>query len=645
MGASCCKSSDVSSIDSAQKHVVSTSSSSPSLPSTPPTVGTAVGSSERDISSIHKLECVLFPPSSGRGARDDDARRESMGDQIMLEGNFRGGDDDFDDGANAFSHSIVLENEDSELVAFSEDNTSLSEMGKLDVLLSSTVANQIMGAPSPDVRQQHRSHMNHMNISQGVSSTADPPSDGDTGSMEFVSISVARLRALQSEVFSEISHLEEPTDVAMQVVSSHNLVRSYDNEGNKLLNEYSMISEIGRGSYGKVKLAVDTNFDRVVAIKIMNRPQLQRAAHLSEYTKAQPSAVDQLKLEVDIMRKFHHPNLVALHGVIDDPSAHKIYIIMEYMAGGVLGTSPSTQPPSEGDASTEAPEHRHLNLSLIRKQFLDILHGLDYLHTRNVIHMDIKPENVLLDSDGNCKLADFGVSAIMDNKKMDEDVMIACKGTPAYFAPCMLTGEPFHGKATDVWALGVTLYSVVYGRFPFHGVNTSALYSSILHDEVHCPDLHRQVPTPLLDVMYRMLCPEPTLRITVRQLLGHPFFTERVPLDWTVRMWKETRLSGCKTQHELLRLALQIKIVDTTDRSGGREVNPDTLMRTPLARSLGLSFSQVATEPASCMRANSIEGGRERSKSLVNPNHDTAMLSESSFHGIEKKGSQISLLH
>jgi [calcium/calmodulin-dependent protein kinase] kinase len=285
-----------------------------------------------------------------------------------------------------------------------------------------------------------------------------------------------------------------------------------------------------------------------------------------------------VRQEIEIMQSLRHPNLVKLHSVIDDASSSKLYMILEYLQGGTLCTSPTLSDPR-----TSKNTVCDVDIQRIRSQFLDVLHGLEFLHRRNVVHMDIKPENILLDVNGNCKLADFGVCQVLSDKvEQDEDILRNVQGTPLFFAPEIVQGVPYHGKAADVWALGVTLYIALYQSLPFEGTTLVGLNESITSQELSFPSLHSMCGGPtdeLLDVMRRMLCREPELRITVSQAIGHPFFSRSTSIEWGVRLWKEAHFTACNSEEDLLELARRRPIKDNTDRSGQRYVTADVLRK------------------------------------------------------------------
>eukprot|EP00759_Apiculatamorpha_spiralis_P015134 PhF_6_TR2184/c0_g1_i7/m.3601/K07359/CAMKK2; calcium/calmodulin-dependent protein kinase kinase 2 len=351
----------------------------------------------------------------------------------------------------------------------------------------------------------------------------------------------------------ERSTLQEPKDNSSGADSTHELVRGVDMDGNKLLNEYVVVAPIGEGSYGKVKLCVDTTNGSTVAIKILNKLRMEKRSRLANGI----TPIQQIYQEVNIMKACRHPNLVKLNNVIKDPNVSKLYLVMEYLEGGPLGHTPSL---TRADVETGP---RVLDIPRIRSNILDVLFGLQFLHDKGVIHMDIKPENILVSKDGECKLADFGVCAVLGesfeiNSRRD-DLVYRIQGTPPYFAPEMLLAAKggcgdtndaaggFHGKATDVWALGVTLYTLVYGCLPFGGSTMGQYHDNVLqqsNNNMFATATGEAVPLPdsLLDVMKRMLEKDSFRRVRVKDLVGHPFFAtsvERVPLTWWVQFRRE----------------------------------------------------------------------------------------------------------
>ena len=143
------------------------------------------------------------------------------------------------------------------------------------------------------------------------------------------------------------------------------------------------------------------------------------------------------------------------------------------------------------------------------------------MHHQKVIHRDIKPDNILLTSDDTVQLADFGVSHLFDGT---EDWLRSSSGSPAFYAPevCSSATSRFHGKAVDIWAVGVTLYCFIFGRCPWESPNVLLLYRQIIHDPLELPET---LNPDLADLLQRLLQKEPDRRIGIPEIREHPWTT------------------------------------------------------------------------------------------------------------------------
>lgn len=152
---------------------------------------------------------------------------------------------------------------------------------------------------------------------------------------------------------------------------------------------------------------------------------------------------------------------------MDDPTVDKLYIIMEYVKNGSL--------------HSKVVKYGVLPPNSLWKYFRDILQGLHYLHECvGVIHRDIKPENLLIDEKDCLKISDFGVSFLVEN---GSDEIYSTAGSNYFFSPEICAGETYKGKKSDIWALGVTWYFMVYKKYPFNSNSIPTLYNKIQHEE------------------------------------------------------------------------------------------------------------------------------------------------------------------
>ncbi|TKS84631.1 Calcium/calmodulin-dependent protein kinase kinase 2 [Collichthys lucidus] len=284
------------------------------------------------------------------------------------------------------------------------------------------------------------------------------------------------------------------------------------------LNQYKLKDEIGKGSYGVVKLAYNEDDNTYYAMKVLSKKRLMRQAGFPRRppprgAKAAPEGPPQLKgplervyQEIAILKKLDHPNVVKLVEVLDDPSEDHLYMVFELVKQGE-------------DQS--------------RFYFQDLLRGIEYLHYQRIIHRDVKPSNLLVGEDGHIKIADFGVSNQFEGA---DALLTSTVGTPAFLAPEALseTRKNFSGKALDVWAMGVTLYCFVFGVCPFMDERILSLHQKIKTQPVELPE-HADISDDLKDLLLKMLDKNPETRISIPQIKVHPWVTrhgaEPLPLE------------------------------------------------------------------------------------------------------------------
>ena len=171
-----------------------------------------------------------------------------------------------------------------------------------------------------------------------------------------------------------------------------------------------------------------------------------------------------------ILKKLDHENVLRLYEIIDDPNSNKLYIVTDYIKNGTL---------------TDRINKKRLNTDEVRKYFRGLIAALEYCHeVAGVIHRDIKPENILIDENDKIKLADFGVSFMMENGC---DEISTHAGSNLFFSPEVCRGSKYKGRSSDIWAAGVTLYYMIMGEYPFKSNNYPDLYNQIQNDEPPYP--------------------------------------------------------------------------------------------------------------------------------------------------------------
>uniref|UniRef100_A0A1L8DKM8 MAP/microtubule affinity-regulating kinase 3 n=1 Tax=Nyssomyia neivai TaxID=330878 RepID=A0A1L8DKM8_9DIPT len=221
------------------------------------------------------------------------------------------------------------------------------------------------------------------------------------------------------------------------------------------IGKYKLLKTIGKGNFAKVKLARHVPTGKEVAIKIIDKTQLN------------PGSLQKLFREVRIMKMLDHPNIVKLFQVIETEKT--LYLVMEYASGG--------------EVFDYLVLHGRMKEKEARAKFRQIVSAVQYCHQKRIIHRDLKAENLLLDSEMNIKIADFGFSnEFTPGSKLDT----FC-GSPPYAAPELFQGKKYDGPEVDVWSLGVILYTLVSGSLPFDGTTLRELRERVLRGKYRIP--------------------------------------------------------------------------------------------------------------------------------------------------------------
>eukprot|EP00760_Papus_ankaliazontas_P010063 PhM_4_TR1418/c0_g1_i1/m.15220/K07198/PRKAA, AMPK; 5'-AMP-activated protein kinase, catalytic alpha subunit len=274
------------------------------------------------------------------------------------------------------------------------------------------------------------------------------------------------------------------------------------------LGPYLLSSNIGKGSFGKVKLATHHATQENVAIKMISNSKISNLKTLKKIHR-----------EVKILKLFHHPHIVRLYDVI--PSNTDVFLVTEYC--------------SNGELYDHIVKNGKLPEATARKYFQQIISGVEYCHHFRVVHRDLKPENLLLDANFNVKIIDFGLSNLM----RDGDFLATSCGSPNYAAPEVISGKLYAGPEVDVWSCGVILFALLCGHLPFDEESIPALFTKIRKGIFTIPSY---VSAEARDLLLSILQVDPLKRVTISQIRAHAWFTEQIPpyLEWEPHEFERT---------------------------------------------------------------------------------------------------------
>ena len=266
------------------------------------------------------------------------------------------------------------------------------------------------------------------------------------------------------------------------------------------IKDFTVLGVIGEGSFGKVSLVRHNKTGSEYAIK-----------QISKLDKNNQEGKTYFRREIEIMYKIHQNNIVRLFNHFEDNEY--CYFVMEYIENGNLFSQPCWK------------NNKCFSSYDVAKIIKEVICAVYYLHNMDppIIHRDIKPENVLLDKNGVAKLTDFGWSNYIDSKEIRRTYC----GTPVYLAPEMIK-EIGHDEHLDIWCIGVLLFELLTGNVPFKGKDLESLNNNILSLKIAWP---KDINLVAKNLILKILKPDPGERISLKDMLKHPFFRDKLNDD------------------------------------------------------------------------------------------------------------------
>lgn len=299
---------------------------------------------------------------------------------------------------------------------------------------------------------------------------------------------------------------DSPNEAKSWVEVINNANKVEEKQSKPTLDDFEIITVIGRGTYGKVQLVKHIKTNQYYAMKSLSKQRI------TEY-----DLIDQTIIEKKVLFEVNHPFIASARYSFQTDT--KLFLVLDYIQGGDL-----FQRLIEEE---KIPERR------VKIYTTELILAISYLHEKNIIHRDLKPENILIDEKGNFKLTDFGLVKVGTSK--DSTANTFC-GTPEYIAP-EIVAQKEYTRMVDWWSVGILVYRMLYGIMPFYSENRLELYQMILNEDPYFPELEsnsdHSVSLEAIDFIQKMLQRDPELRLGFTdeaEILKHPFF-DNVPID------------------------------------------------------------------------------------------------------------------
>ncbi|XP_064849209.1 serine/threonine-protein kinase STK11-like isoform X1 [Oncorhynchus masou masou] len=314
----------------------------------------------------------------------------------------------------------------------------------------------------------------------------------------------------------ELQHLDYLTenelmgmDTFIHRIDSTEVIYQPRRKRAKLIGKYLMGDLLGEGSYGKVKEMLDSDTLCRRAVKILKKKKLRRI----------PNGEANVKKEIQLLRRLQHKNVIHLVDVLYNEEKQKMYMVMEYCVCGMQ------------EMLDSVPEKR-FPVFQAHGYFLQLLDGLEYLHSQGIVHKDIKPGNLLLTTDGALKISDLGVAEAL-HPFAEDDTCRTSQGSPAFQPPEIANGlDTFSGFKVDIWSAGITLYNITTSLYPFEGDNIYKLFENIGKGDYSVPEECGPALSDLLQAPLSspgMLEYDPVKRFSIQHIRQHNWVRKKHP--------------------------------------------------------------------------------------------------------------------
>ena len=319
------------------------------------------------------------------------------------------------------------------------------------------------------------------------------------------------------------------------VVETQNVKEWKTEDGKRMVKDYCVLPDvIEEGLFGPVltctrkETSSSSSSSRKYALKQMNKWKLKKTKVYKKTIDGEGMAahteLQQVYNEIEIIRTLLHPNIVTVFEILENED--RIWFVMEYMQHGPILIYNEELKTFENPRN-DAPVHgqQPVTEAQAKMYFKQLLSAVSYLHDLGIVHRDIKPSNFLLDSNAVGHLSDFGCVLCFSSENKTHGLVSDAVGTYPFLSPECCAGIEYSAYAADWWAVGITLYTLLFGRLPFSALTPLAIFEAIQNEPLVLPENHTFSPS-CIDLLTNLLHKDPDLRLHRRQLENHAWLNE-----------------------------------------------------------------------------------------------------------------------
>ncbi|GFX12833.1 hypothetical protein TNCV_1975711 [Trichonephila clavipes] len=335
--------------------------------------------------------------------------------------------------------------------------------------------------------------------------------------------------------------------------------------GKQFVEGWTAVQVLGEGAYGEVQLVINNSTQEAVAVK-----------HLD--SRKEPAAVNNIQKEIFVHRRLRHEHVIRYYGHREEGPMH--YIFLEYAAGGELF---DRIEPDVGMSHLKA-----------QKYFLQIIKGVEYLHSIGVTHRDLKPENILLDDNDNVKISDFGMATVFRHKGTERILENRC-GTLPYVAPEVFF-KKYKAEPADIWSCGILLVVMLAGELPWNEATNECREFISWKACNFSITPWTKIDNLVLALLTKILCCSPSKRYTLKDIQNHFWCKKIIKHEESLRSSGDgmtyKRLCSDMEPPSILKEDTITKMSYSQPTPILREDNIDNLPKDISGMTLGYSFSQ-----------------------------------------------------